>query len=328
MQRFSVYEPSAAERRQAAAAAMEEDSLDDAEATLSYLASASNSWPNSEDIDAAAAAAAAAAPPPPWNRASASSDEDEDDYDEEHERGLVVRPAATAPAAAAAVAAAAADDCVICWEEDYYGHVLEQRGGAGGGGVMRRMANFRELIFEFERLLRVRQNDEVIFTGMLQLRRTHIESYLESHGVAHTPWTREMLRKHYCVHSGHRFDALREYAHELRAIRELGRALIESAIFDEAAAAEASDPANSAPSGSKQRKRAMNLRAIEIRLRVSREHRELVRLLNSELRAAAPQHVVHAERVLAAVAGSNGGGVIAANSDTQLALAYDVGGLQ
>lgn len=213
---------------------------------------------------------------------------------------------------------------MICWEEQYFGPVAEQRGGVGGGGVMKRLSNFRELIFEFERLLRVRQHDDTVFTGMLQLRRTHIESYLEAHDIEYTPWTLRMLRTHYSVHANHRFDAMREYAHELQAIRELGRAVSEKAIYE--STPDGSDPASSAGGAGKRDR--LNLKAIEIRLRISREHRELVRLMNAELRTAAPQHVVHAERVLAAVAGSNGGGVIAANSDTQLALAYDVGGLQ
>ena len=114
-------------------------------------------------------------------------------------------------------------NCPLCWEElPYCGGGRNAAGGAADRTAMlQRIQDFRKVIFRFEQLLSGRQNDETIFTGMLELRHHFIETYLEEHGYRHRKWTIRMLREHYDPTLGHRFDPVRELNAELEDLRRI-----------------------------------------------------------------------------------------------------------
>ena len=171
-------------------------------------------------------------------------------------------PALRAAAAASVKRAEAVRDCPLCWDEQpFLGRA------ASSSAMQQKVQDFRRLIFNFERGLSGLQNDEVIFRGMLDLRRLFIEGWLRDHGHAFTPWTMDMLRAHYDPVNGHRFDVVRLLTSELDDMRLMKQWTMEHGMF-----VDSGDGTH-----------MFNLRAVGERLKITRHYLDAVKLLQSEL---------------------------------------------
>ncbi len=106
--------------------------------------------------------------------------------------------------------------CPICIEEQYYLRCLKKTRAGGGDArsqalTVKQTLEFQKEIFELERMLSLSQSDETVFSSMLRARRIYVERFLDKHSIGYTPWTLDMLRRHYDVRSPkrHHFDAER-----------------------------------------------------------------------------------------------------------------------
>jgi len=215
--------------------------------------------------------------------------------------------------------------CPLCMEEQPY--LAESSGGSAGrnnrdrSAMLQKVQDFRKIIFRFERTLAGRLHDETVLQGMLQLRRTFIEAYLDEHGYRHTKWTIDMLRAHYDPVQGHRFDVVRELAYELEDLRRLRRWTMRHAMF-------VPNPDTGEP--------MFNTRAVDIRLRVSKQVTDTVAKLQTELRRNDADHAVDARMIQETVTdavnrltgtGTSDNAAAAAIETDPLASMYDVGGM-
>ena len=121
-------------------------------------------------------------------------------------------------------------NCLICWEEQYFRSSNDSSNGGNASGMASSIAHFNNEVFRLEASLRGHFNNELVLQSMIRLRRTLVEQPLEKQGVRYTPWTMEMLRKHYHPHSGHRFDPERDMKWELEMLAEMQRKIYNTGI--------------------------------------------------------------------------------------------------
>lgn len=239
-----------------------------------------------------------------------------------------------APAAAAAALAAEREirKCPLCWEEQPY--LAERRGRttATDSAMIRKVQDFRKIIFRFEEVMRGKVHDAVIFHGMLGLRRDMVEGWLRHHGYRFVPWTLHMLKRHYDPNQGHRLDLVRELAQELQDARQMRQWIMQHAMFVPNVDAGVGAPP------------IFNVRAVDPRLKVGKHLLDTAVRLNTEVTRRDTEHATDARLILDSVngavnrltgvlpgAGAGAGAGAAANraidEDDPLALMYDVGGM-
>ena len=173
--------------------------------------------------------------------------------------------------------------CPLCWEEQPYIEDTSMR-----TAMSERMNDFRRIIFRFERMMAGHQNDEVIFRGMLELRKMYIENDLERYSAdgRFQRWTLEMLRRHYSPLNGHRFDIVRELDAELTDMRRQKRWIMDHAMF-------VAHPETG--------ERIFNIRAVETSVRLAREYSRVLTQKSLELQKRAVTTQTDANLVLQAI---------------------------
>jgi len=190
--------------------------------------------------------------------------------------------------------------------------------------MVQKILNYREMIYGLQKALVVLVCDPIIFDTMLALRRKHVESFLELHGVPFVPWTLQILEEHYNPRNNHRFDAARILERERRAMCDLGDALMDDGALYVA------DPSTG--------ERVFHVKVGTLRVAVSKQIKDLTVAVENMNKANAAAATIDIERVLAAVAHSAGDvgkkGAKAASvpgdtaaADAQLGAVYDIGGL-
>ena len=186
-----------------------------------------------------------------------------------------------------------ANECPICWEQQTF-VMRDTRAGTadvaqGKTAMVQRVDDYRRVIFDLERALRTVENDRVVWDAMLKARREYIEQHLDAHGVPHVKWTLDMLRAHYEVRDDdaadddHTFDVERLYRKEERDLRRIQGKITKTALYvgDDAGAA---DPASQSEGRGKP---AVNLRAVDGILRLSKRRQELIKSIEDCIKARA-----------------------------------------
>jgi len=262
-------------------------------------------------------------------------DDDDDDDDDD-------------AAAAAAPRKRRRAGCPVCDEEEAY-VAREADGGEATAD------DYMALVFAYERRLRGRAEDAVIFERMLALRRHAVERALRDQGVPYTRWTLRMLQAHYHAYDGCHFDATRKYMAEHRALHRLC-VDIDRQMFQAPDAGGDDDPAGSgggnaggaaggaAGVAAAAQQPLLRVKMAELRLRASRDLLASVRAveqrLSADAAAAAARDNELVRRLLDAVpvagrrdGGAGGGGAAppppalgAAGDDARLSDMYNLGG--
>lgn len=202
----------------------------------------------------------------------AGSQEDEDEGDKSSGGGQVAE-VAEVPSGAPAPPLGHREpqnDCAICWEQLPY--LMEARGGESKSALLEKVQDFRRSIFSLEQQLRGGENDTIVFHCMLQLRRLLVENFLSDHGFRFRAWTMRMLREHYdpSVLKGHSFDYVRAMRKELEELEELKTWTTKHAMF-------VMNPDTEQV--------MFNVKAIDPRVRLSKQYMGTLKQLNDELRA-------------------------------------------
>jgi len=161
-------------------------------------------------------------------------------------------------------------DCAICWEQLPY--LMEARAGESKSAMLEKVQDFRRSIFSLEQQLRGGENDSLVFHCMLQLRRLLVENFLADHGYRFRAWTMRMLREHYdpSISKGHSFDYVRAMRQELEELEQLKSWTSQHAMF-------VVNPDNDQV--------MFNVKAIDPRVRLSKQYMGTLKQLNDEIRA-------------------------------------------
>jgi len=278
-------------------------------------------------LSQASESVAPAAAPPPQHRPTAASAR-------QRGRRHAVRPqrgggsgAIEEERADAREAAGHVARCAVCWEQqehdDSFADVADSARRSELAETTRR---FRSIIFAFERRLRGRAHDDIIFEGMLTLRRAFVERLLREHNERYRVWTLDMLRRHYASPGGHTIDAVRVLRAELDELGHVETMLMKHALF---VSAPAGDDPLSEPGES-----LFNVRAVETRMRLAKHRADLLKQLQHEL--ANPDDV-DARTILESVADvqrrlgdrhAAAASTMSAASSRAVEQRYDVGGWQ
>jgi len=204
--------------------------------------------------------------------------------------------------------------CPLCWEEQPYIEDTSMR-----TAMSERMNDFRRIIFRFERMMAGHQNDEIIFRGMLELRRMYIENDLERYSSdGHFQrWTLDMLRRHYSPLNGHRFDIVRELDAELNDMRRQKRWIMDHAMF-------VAHPETG--------ERIFNIRAVETSVRLAREYSRVLTQKSLELAKRSTTSQTDANMVLQAINSASNAATHkrkrqSARNNTTTTNMYELGGL-
>lgn len=179
--------------------------------------------------------------------------------------------------AAAAVSTGHIARCAVCWEQqehdDAFADVAESTRRSALAESTRR---FRSIIFAFERRLRGRAHDDIVFEGMLTLRRAFVERPLREHNERYRVWTLDMLRRHFAPIGGHIYDPVRILRSELDEMGQMASMVMKHALF-------VSPPAGDDPDSENPDKSLFNLRAVETRMKLTKQRTDLVNKLSTEL---------------------------------------------
>jgi len=143
---------------------------------------------------------------PPQPAATTTSDDDDDDQSPpplRDDNELIVHESVPTP-------------CPLCHEEMPY---IDD--AATATAMAERVSDLRRVIFRFEKMLTGRLHDEMVFWGMLELRRLFIEHHLETYSSERFHrWTMQMLRNHYHPRTGHRFVYVRALTAQIEELEE------------------------------------------------------------------------------------------------------------
>jgi hypothetical protein len=126
--------------------------------------------------------------------------------------------------------------CIIC---DEHADILRQQAQENDWdnyGIITNINNDRELVFALEQCYRGHKPDKYIFQDMLTLRRKLIEEKLALFNYKVTPWTMQMLQRHYQRHddpnNNHQIDHIRDIQARIldaqKRNRMLSKAIIEA----------------------------------------------------------------------------------------------------
>ena len=266
-------------------------------------------------------------PPPPRelirleaSELSNAASDDEDD-EEEEELGETLGSSSSVAAAPRVVERAAPPEpttqpvnCPLCHEE------LPFIGDAATRDTMNeRMNDLRAVIFRFERLLVGRVHDDIVFSGMLAMRRLLIERHLEAYSRARfRRWTMPMLREHYHPRTGHRYDYVRALDAEIKDL-----ALVNTWIMDEGMFVIHPDT----------HERVFNLRAVRDRLQASKTYIDALKTKEAALRLSSATSIVDTAAIIDAV--TNASALVTSatsrkrsrDADTAVARLHDLGGM-
>lgn len=108
--------------------------------------------------------------------------------------------------------------CPLCWEQLEYAQNGKTKVVQN---LSRKVTNLREVIFRFERTHRGRIPDNELFPTMLKMRSMFLETFYDKHDIAYTPWTLDLIRKHYYVHEHDRVRKCKSQLAELEQLMQL-----------------------------------------------------------------------------------------------------------
>ena len=239
-----------------------------------------------------------------------------------------------------------ADKCPLCWEQQMFVmRNTQQQHGTGDvqqakTAMLQKIDDYRRVIFDLERSLRTMQNDSIIWEAMLLARRTYIEKHLDAYGVPYTRWTREMLARHYDVRNEHTFDLERSYRTDERDMRRMQAKIVKQSLYIRQPGAESSGGGvnSAAASGGGT---AVNLRAAEMILKLSKRRQELNKAIDDCVKGRAEDTQANSRQLISllqstaarengtaqAGAGREGGADGADEPLDVIADMYEVGGI-
>jgi len=189
-----------------------------------------------------------------------------------------------------------ADECPICWEQQNFvmrntRPAAQSAGGAAGAAadvqqsqsaLVQRINDYRKVIFDLERSLRTAQNDAIVWKAILMARQEFIERHLREYGVTFTPWTKEMLQRHYDVRNEHTFDLERDYRAEEREMRKIQQNIIKSALYMKTAPPDVDEGGEGGEDNV-----AVNLRSAEMVIKLSKRRQELNKAIEDSVKGRA-----------------------------------------